>query len=287
MSRHRGEYKVRLMAQVLQVSPAGYYAWRKRTTPSQRMIADEILMGRIRIVFSQSHGRYGSPRVQHELKESGYRVGRKRVARLMRKDGLVARRRKKRRPQTTDSNHSYRIAPNLLARKFDVNGIRINRFWLSDITYIPTGEGTLYLASTLDLGSRRCVGWSMSDRIDAELVVSALRMAVAARNPKPGLMHHSDQGSQYACDDFRNELEAHGMTASMSRKGDCWDNAVAESFFATLEMELIAKSKWRTRAEARLAVFEFIESWYNRVRRHSTLGNIAPVEYEKRSEKAA
>lgn len=286
MSRHRGEYKVRLMADVLQVSPAGYYAWRRRTTPSQRMIADELLMGRIRIVFAENQKRYGSPRVHRELRDQGHRVGKKRVARLMRRGGLVARPRK-RRPRTTDSNHSHPIAPNLLWRNFDVNGVLINRVWVGDITYIPTGEGYLYLAATVDLGSRRCVGWAMRDSLEAELVVSALRMAIVARDPEPGLIYHSDQGSQYACDGFRRELAAHGMKASMSRKGDCWDNAVAESFFATLELELIANSNWRTRAEARAAVFEFIEVWYNRVRRHSTLGYRSPVQYEEQLRGAA
>lgn len=286
MSRHRDEYTVRLMAYVLQVSAAGYYAWRKRTTPSQRMIADELLMLSIRTVFKTSKKRYGSPRVHHELREQGHRVGRKRVARLMRVDGLVARRRR-RRPRTTNSIHGYRVAPNLLGRKFDVNGVRLNEVWVSDLTYIPTAEGFLYLAATVDLASRNCVGWAMRETLDAELAVSGLRMAVAARNPQPGLIHHSDRGSQYACDEFRRELELHGVRASMSRKADCWDNAVAESFFATLELELIANSRWQTRAEARTAVFEFIESWYNRVRRHSTLGYLSPVQYEEKLRSAA
>jgi putative transposase len=277
---------MRLMCDVLQVAASGYYAWRKRTTPSQRMIADEILMGRIRVVFDESRGRYGSPRVHRELKEQGHQVGRKRVARLMREGGLAARR-KRRGTRTTDSNHGHRIAPNLLGRKFDVNGVSINRVWVSDITYLPTDEGFLYLAATVDLASRNCVGWAMRNTLDAELAVSALRMAVEQRRPRPGLIHHSDRGSQYACDDFRGELDAHQMRASMSRKADCWDNAVAESFFATLEMELIANSRWRTRAEARTAVFEFIEGWYNRVRRHSTLGYLSPMQYEEKLKSAA
>lgn len=277
---------MRLMCDVLQVAASGYYAWRKRTTPSQRMIADEILMGRIRIVFDESRERYGSPRVHRELKEQGHHVGRKRVARLMRADGLAARR-KRRGTRTTDSNHDHRIAPNLLGRRFDVNGVGINRVWVSDITYIPTEQGFLYLAATVDLASRNCVGWAMRSTLDAELAVSALRMAVKQRNPEPGLIHHSDRGSQYACDDFRAALKAHHMQASMSRKADCWDNAVAESFFATLEMELIANARWRTRAEARTAVFEFIEGWYNRVRRHSTLGYLSPMQYEQKLKSAA
>lgn len=286
ISRHLDEYSVRLMAHVLQVSSAGYYAWRRRTTPSQRMIADEILMRSVRIVFKANHKRYGSPRVHRELREQGCRVGKKRVARLMRQHGLVARKRR-RFVRTTNSNHAGPIAPNLLERKFDVNGIRIDEVWAGDITYIPTGEGFLFLAVTLDLASRRCVGWAMRDTLDAEIAVSALQMAIATRQPAAGLIYHNDRGTQYASEAFRSVLQAHGMRASMSRKGDCWDNAVAESFFATLEMELIANARWKTRAEARSAVFEFIETWYNRVRRHSTLGYLSPAQYEEQLKSAA
>jgi transposase InsO family protein len=194
---------------------------------------------------------------------------------------------KRRRVVTTDSNHAEPIAPNLLARQFDVNGIAVNRVWVSDITYIPTREGPLYLATVLDLGSRRCVGWAMRDDMEVELTLSALRMAREARRPGPGLIHHSDRGSVYAARAYRRELAAHDMIASMSRKGDCYDSAVAESFFATLEFELIMKNDWHTREDARRAIFRYIEIWYNRKRRHSTLGYIGPAQYEEELQKAA
>lgn len=188
---------------------------------------------------------------------------------------------------TTDSNHNDPIAPNLLARQFDVNGVGINRVWVGDLTHIPTREGPLYLATLLDLGSRRCVGWAMRNHREVELPLSALRMAVAARSPAPGLIHHSDRGSQYASGDYRDELAAHGMIASMSGKGDCYDNAVAESFFSTLEFELLMQSDWHTREEARLAIFRYIETWYNPRRRHSTLGYVSPAAYEEQLQEAA
>lgn len=284
IARHRGEYPLRLMCEAVDVSPAGYHAWRERTTPSQRALADELLMARVRVSFARSRQTYGSPRVHEDLKADGVRVGRKRVARLMRDGGLKARR-PKRWTRTTDSNHAQPIAPNVLARQFavyDENGIRkLNRVWVGDITYLPTGEGWLYLATVVDLGSRRCVGWAMRETLEAELATSALRMALDRRRPPAGLLFHSDRGVQYACEEFRQLLAAHRIQASMSRKGDCWDNAVAESFFATLELELIARSRWRTRAEARRAIFEFIETWYNLERRHSTLGYRSPATYER------
>lgn len=286
MARHVDEYDVRLMSEVLQVSPSGYYAWRKRP-PSERAIADERLLLNIRIAHAKSDGDYGAPRVQRELKDAGIPVGTKRVARLMRHDGLRGRAPRRRRPRTTDSAHDHPIAPNLLARQFDVNGVALNEVWVSDITYVPTQEGWLYLAAVLDLASRRCVGWAMRDTLDAELASSALEMAITTRRPAPGLMHHSDRGSQYACAAYQKLLAQHGMRASMSRKGNCWDNAVAESFFATLELELIMKHRWATRDDARRAIFRFIEGWYNRERRHSTLDYVSPVAYEERLRNAA
>jgi transposase InsO family protein len=205
----------------------------------------------------------------------------------MREAGLQARARRPRRIRTTDSTHGEPIAPNLVARQFDVNGVALDRVWVSDLTYLPTGEGPLYLAVVLDLSSRRCVGWSMRDTLEGEGVLSALRMAQAARRPAPGLIVHSDRGSQYAAAAYRAELARHGMQPSMSRKGDCWDNAVAESFFSTLEFELVMRTTWRTRAEARTAVFRYLETWYNPTRRHSTLGYLSPVEYEQQLPKAA
>jgi len=274
------------MCRVLEVSPSGYYASRKRS-PSWHALIDELLMARVRIIHAESNETYGAPRVHRELQAEGLPASPKRVARLMREEGLVARPRKRQRVSTTDSNHDNPIAPNLLAREFDVNGVGINRVWVADITYIPTREGMLYLATVLDLGSRRCVGWAMRDTLEVELALSALRMARAARAPGPGLIHHSDRGSQYTSGDYRTELTAHGMIASMSGKGDCYDNAVAESFFSTLEFELLMKNDWSTREDARRAIFRYIETWYNRRRRHSTLGYVSPAEYEQHLQMAA
>ena len=286
ITRHRREFQVRLMCRVLEVSPSGYYASLRRP-PSWHALIDEVLMAHVRIAHHESGDTYGAPRVQRELQSEGLPVGKKRVARLMRQDGLVARSPKRRRVTTTDSNHDYPIAPNLLARQFDVHGIAINRVWVADLTYVPTREGWVYLATVLDLGSRRCVGWAMRDNMEVDLPLSALRMAREARRPAPGVIHHSDRGSQYAATEYRAELAAHGMIASMSGKGDCYDNAVAESFFATIEFELIMQNDWQTKAEARRAIFRYIETWYNRRRRHSTLGYISPVEYEMQLPEAA
>jgi putative transposase len=285
IARHRSEYPVRLMCHVLEVSPSGFYLWRTRA-PSARAIADERLMLNVRVAHQQSGGTYGAPRIHRELRDEGIRVGQKRVARLMRQQGLRGRMAKRWAIRTTDSRHAYPIAPNLLQRQFDVTGV-VNRVWVSDLTYVPTREGWLYLATVLDLGSRRCVGWAMSETLESDLALRALTMALGARRPRPGLLHHSDRGIQYACDAYRALLAAHGVVASMSHKGDCWDNAVAESFFATLELELIVKCNWRTRDEARRAIFHFIETWYNRIRRHSSLDYLSPAQYEAQLEAAA
>jgi transposase InsO family protein len=267
------------MCRVLDVAPAGYYAWSKRSSPCLRAIADERLMLNIRVSYAASDGTYGAPRVRQDLRDDGLHVGQKRVARLMQREGLVGRQ-PRAFVRTTDSDHTHPIAPNLLQRQFDVNGMAIDRVWVSDITYVPTHQGWLYLAVVLDLASRRVIGWAMRDSLEAELALSALRMALAARQPGAGLIHHSDRGVQYAGDAYRELLAVHDIQASMSRTGDCWDNAVAESFFATLELELIARRTWRTHAEARQAIFAFIETWYNRQRRHSTLHYLSPVQYE-------
>jgi putative transposase len=290
ITRHRGEYPVRLMCGVLAVSPATYYASRHQGAPSARARADAGLLLHIRSFHRASHKTYGAPRVQHDLREAGFAVGTKRVARLMRADGLVARA-PQRYVHTTDSDHAHPMAPNLLERQFglhDGNGIRaVNRVWVSDITYVPTREGWLYLAVVLDLGSRRNIGWAMRDTLEAELALSALQMAIDARRPPPGVIHHSDRGVQYACDAYRAVLTQHGFRVSMSRKGDCWDNAVAESFFATLEWELLIQNDFQTRNEARHAIFEYIERWYNPKRRHSTLGYLSPARYEAQLAEAA
>jgi len=243
-------------------------------------------MAHIRIAFAESGETYGAPRVLHDLSEAGLPTNTTRVARLMRAGGLVARPRRRGRVVTTDSKHADPIAPNRLARQFDVASVGINQVWVGDITYIPTRSGFLYLATVLDLGSRRCVGWAMRDTMEVDLVTSALRMARKARRPAPGLIFHSDRGSQYASDAYRAELTAHGMLATMSRKGDCYD-AVAESFFDTLEFELIMRHRWHSRDEARRSIFRYIETWYNRKRRHSTLGYVSPAVYEAQLQVAA
>lgn len=286
IAAHRDEYPVTLMCAALELSPSGFYAAQRRA-PSARTTADEALRVQVRTAHTKSRRTYGAPRVHQELRAQGTRVAKKRVARLMREDGLVARRRR-RRVCTTDSAHGEPVAPNHLARRFsitDINGV--NRVWVSDITYVPTREGWLYLAVVLDLGSRRVVGWAMRETLEAELAVAALQAALADRQPTAGaLLHHADRGSQYASHAYRTLLAAHQVTESMSRKGNCWDNAVAESFFATLEHELLADSDFPSRQAARRAIFEFIEVWYNRERRHSSLGYVSPVEYEQRLQAA-
>ena len=284
---YRREFPVRLMCRVLAVSASGYYAWRGRPTCAHA-IADERLLVHIRAAYRESDGTYGAPRVHNELRRQGQRVAKKHVARLMRADGLVGCPARRRGPRTTDSTHAYPIAPNLLARRFDVNGVREpDRVWVSDLTYVPTHEGWLYLAVVLDLASRRVVGWAMGTTLAADLALAALQMALDVRRPEPGALHHSDRGVQYACTAYRELLAAHGMEASMSRRGDCWDNAVAESFFATLERELIDRRDWATRAEAAQAIFDYIAAWYNTRRRHSTLSYLSPAEYERQLESAA
>lgn len=286
ITRHRREFKLRLMCRVLEVSPSGYYASLRRP-PSWHALIDEVLLAHVRIIHDDSGETYGAPRVHRALQAEGLPASPKRVARLMREEGLVARPRKRPRVVTTDSRHADPIAPNLLARQFDVTHVGINRVWVADITHVPTRAGALYLATVLDLGSRRCVGWAMRDTLEVELALSALDMARAARAPGPGLIHHSDRGSQYSAGAYRGALVAHGMVASMSGKGDCYDNAVAESFFSTLEFELLMKHDWHTREEARRAIFEYIETWYNPKRRHSTLGYVSPAEYEEQLQAAA
>ena len=285
ITRHRHEFAVRLMCRVLDVTPSGYYASLTRPE-SWRAMIDDVLMAHVRIAHADSSDTYGAPRVLQELKADGWPTSQKRVARLMRQAGLVARSPKKRRITTTDSNHAEPIAPNLLARRFAVRA-EIDRVWVSDMTYLPTREGTLYLAMVLDLGSRRCVGWAMQDTMDVSIVLRALRMAITTRRPAPGLIHHSDRGSQYAAKAYRTVLAQHKIVASMSGTGNCYDNAVAESFFSTLEFELLMQSDWHTREDAKRAVFRYIETWYNRKRRHSTLGYVSPAEYEAQLQQAA
>jgi transposase InsO family protein len=250
IARHKAEFPVRLMCRVLAVSVSGFYAAQRRA-PSARAQRDQALRLKIREAHAKSRRRYGAPRVHAELKAQGEPVAKKRVARLMREDGLVGRR-PRRFVRTTQSRPGDPIAPNVLDRQFGVaDRTRPNRVWVSDITYVPTREGWLFLAIVLELASRRVVGWAMRETLEEDLALAALQMALADRRPGPGLLHHSDRGSQYTGGAYRGVLAAHGLVASMSKKGDCWDNAVAESFFATLEVELLLDTDWPTRAAAR------------------------------------
>jgi len=267
---------VSVLCKVLEVSRSGFYAWEERGR-SSRSVADEQLAVHVVAAFNVGRGAYGSPRVHEELKAAGFEVSRKRVARLMVELGLEGRR-KRRFKATTDSKHSLPIAENILDRQFKVEAPNVA--WVTDITYVWTAEGWLYLAAILDLFSRRVVGFAMSERIDRELVLEALRAAVGRRVPNTGLMHHSDRGSQYASGDYQDALDELAVVCSMSRKGNCWDNAVAESFFATLKTECVYPRRFATRAEARETIFEFIEVFYNRRRRHSTIGYVSPVDFE-------
>lgn len=278
IAAEKASFPVTVLCDVLDISRSGFYEWLERE-PSARSWDDEKLKVRIAAIHERSSGRYGSPRVHAELRAEGFTVSRKRVARMMRDMGLQSRR-KRRFKATTDSRHALPVAENVLDRKFEVDAP--NLAWVTDITYVWTSEGWLYLAAILDLFSRRVVGFAMSSRIDRELVLEALRMAIGRRVPNAGLVHHSDRGSQYASGDYQDALAEHGVVCSMSRKGNCWDNAVAESFFATLKSELVYLTKFKTREEAKMAIFDFIESFYNHRRRHSTLGYVSPVEYENR-----
>ena len=263
------------------VSRSGFYAWRKRGV-CRRACEDERLKSRIISIHRASRQTYGSPRIHEELKLEGFRVGRKRIVRLMQEMGITARIPRRYR-KTTDSKHNQPVSDNVLSRNFDVKGP--NQVWVTDISYVWTWEGWLYLAVILDLFSRRAVGWSMAEHLRKELVLEALNMALGQRLPNGDLLHHSDRGSQYASSAYRDILQTHGITCSMSRKGDCWDNAVAESFFATLKTELIHRRSWPTRREARSAIHEYIAMFYNTQRRHSYLGYLSPVEFEKLAER--
>lgn len=278
IAAHRTEFPITLMCRVLAVSRAGYYAAQGRA-PSPRATADVALAATITDTFTTCRRQYGAPRLHQALRIAGHRVGRKRVARLMRAAGLQARR-QRRFAVTTDSAHTLPLADNVVARQFAVGG-PVNTVWVSDTTFIPTREGWLYLAVVIDLASRFVVGWATSARNDTALVRAALHRATAIRRPGRGAVHHADRGSTYASHDYRAALTRQGMIASMSRKGDCWDNAVAESFFATLEWELLAEATFATRAMATRALVPFIEDWYNRERLHSALGYVSPQTFEQ------
>lgn len=264
------------MCQVLKVSTSGYYEWRNRP-PSAREQANERLLEAIRQVYAESRQTYGSPRVHAALRREGLQVGKHRVARLMRRHGIAGARPKRKRPTTTQRDGRARVAPNVLAQDFVAT--RPNEKWLADITYIDTDEGWLYLAGVLDLFSRALVGWSMADHLRADLVVAALQMALGRRFPLDGLLHHSDQGSQYTSDAVRTLLREHAIQVSMSDVGNCYDNSPMESFFGTLKTEC-ATYRFASHAEARRVIFEYLEVWYNRQRLHSAIGYRPPAELE-------
>jgi putative transposase len=277
-------FPVALMCRCLQVSRAGFYAWVRRP-PSERALENQRLLARVREAHDQSRRTYGSPRVHQALLANGHRAGRHRVARLMREAGLRPRQ-KRRWVRTTNSRHNEPVAPNTLARRFTRSAP--DEAWASDITYLATAEGWLYLAVVLDLFSRRVVGWAMSDINDAALALAALEMAVECRSGRvKELLFHSDRGTQYASAKFQDALRKNGIACSMSRRGDCWDNAVAESFFATLKTELVDGRSYASRQEAKSHVFEYIEVFYNRQRLHSSLGYRSPVQAEEERSMAA
>ena len=273
-------FPVSTMCRVLGVTKSGFYAWTKRPKPA-RVKRDAQLAVTVAAVHKRSRHTYGSPRVHEELKARGIRVGRKRVERLMREGGLQGRR-KRCFKRTTDSRHGGPIARNILERGFDVS--QPNRAWSTDVTAIATGEGWLYLAPMLDLHSRRVVAWAASESNDTALALDVLRKALRARRPARGLLHHSDRGSPYASDDYRAVLRDHGVRRSMSRKGNCWDNSVSESFFATLRAELVDHERYSTRHAAMTSIGDYIDNFYNVERRHSHLGYLNPVEFELRSQ---
>lgn len=275
--RHADVFRITTMCRVLSVTPQGYYAWKKRP-PSARAVANEALLVEIRGSHLRSKRSYGSPRVWRELKRRRGCLDEKRVARLMARDGLRAKRSKRYRV-TTDSRNTAVVHENVLARDFAVGAS--DRAWAGDITYLWTREGWLYLAVVLDVGTRRVIGWSLRETLATELVTSALAMALGKRAVNVGVICHSDRGSQYGAEKVQAMIERYQLRGSMSRKGNCWDNAVVESFFASLKTELVADARWATRAEAKSAVVAWIEGWYNRERMHSTLGYVSPVEFEQ------
>jgi len=278
---HRPQFSLSVLCRMLQVTCSGYYAWQQRPR-SKRRQQDEQVLVHIRKIYEQSQGRYGSPRVHQELQAQGVRCSEKRVARLMQEQHLVAVPPRKF-VVTTDSQHALPVAPNELDRQYQIEAVAdVNHVWASDITYVPTADGWLYVAVVLDLKSRKVIGWGMEATLEQGLVSGALEMALGQRQPQPGLLHHSDRGSQYASRHYQELLQRQGITCSMSRKGNCWDNAPVESFFATLKKELVHRENYRSREEAKASLFHYIEVFYNRQRRHSALGYLSPAEYERR-----
>lgn len=282
MKANQARYSIATMARRLGVSPSGYDAWRQRK-PSARAQADEALKARIRAIHAFSRGAYGAPKIHAELADEGTPVGQKRVARLMRELGLVGVSRRKG-VRTTRRDRDARPAPDLVERDFKAEAP--DQLWVGDITYVPTWAGFLYLAVVVDAFSRRVVGWSMGNHLRTELVLEALNMAIEQRRPT-SVIHHSDQGCQYTALAFGKRCKALGVRPSMGSVGDCFDNAMAESFFATLECELIDRTSFQNQTEARMAIFDFIEGWYNPHRRHQSLGQVSPVNFERSYQQAA
>lgn len=278
VDEHRGTWPVKMICRVMGVSASGYYAWRSRPE-SRRLSEDRTLSTEIRDIHVESGGVYGAPRVHAVMRALGRRIGRNRVARLMRLAGLRGLAALPRRVRTTDSRHSYPIAPNRIGRNFTASAP--NQVWLADLTYIPTGEGWLYLAALIDMHTRKVVGWAMRETLHAGIAVEALRMAIERQQPAPGLIQHSDRGVQYAADAYRQVLAAAGITPSMSRRGNCLDNAPMESFFHTLKVERVHHRVYATRDEARRDLFGYIEGFYNSRRLHSALGYRSPADMER------
>jgi putative transposase len=279
VERHARLWPMATLCKALGVSESGFKAWRAGGKPRAKGLSDQQLLGLIRAIHQQYRGAYGSPRMYRELRERGYPVGKTRLECLMREHGIRARH-KRRWRATTDSKHGLPVAADLIGRDFAP--ARPNQSWAADITYLWTDEGWLYLAVVMDLFNREIVGWSLKEQLSADLAIDALTMAWFRRRPEPGLIHHSDRGSQYASAAFQQKLAGYGMRCSMSRKGNCWDNAVAESFFNSLKNERVHGVRYRSRDEARADVFQYIEGFYNRVRRHSTLGQISPEQFIQR-----
>jgi putative transposase len=277
IDEHRTRWPVSVICRVLKVTRSGFYLWRKRK-PSARQIRQQKLLARIRVVQQENRELYGSPRVHRALLVDGELVSRNTVARLMRQAKIRAKTRRRYVPRTTDSRHRRPVADNLLQRDFSASSP--NQKWLADITYVPTDEGWLFLAGVLDCFSRRIVGWAMSEGMPTDLVSDALKMALLHRQPGQDLLHHSDRGVQYASQDYQQLLIEHGITVSMSRRGNCYDNAMMESFWATLKTELIHQQHYATPEEARQSIFEYIEVFYNRKRLHSSLGYQSPESFE-------
>jgi len=275
MREHRESYKIKSMCKVLKVSRSGYYAWERRQ-PSIRQRGNEELLRQIREIHIQSRRLYGSPRVAAELKKQGVGCGKNRVARVMKEHSIRAAVKKRRFRRTTDSRHPYALASNLLVDRKQTEGV-----WASDMTFVPTSEGWLYVAAVMNVKSRKIIGLCMSDKLSQELASDALRDAVGRQSPSEGLIHHSDRGRQYASYAYQELLREYGMTPSMSRSGNCYDNAYVESFFGTLKTELVHGERYRSRLEARLSIFEYVEVFYNRQRSHSALGYRSPEQYEK------